>query len=66
MIRWFFPMKYENIKREAILNTLLSFITNGTDLVEFFSNVDEEAISPNFSLTMAILGNRPYCLNEHT
>ncbi len=50
------PMKYENIKKEAILSVLLSFITNGADIVDFFGNVDEATLFPNQALTTSILG----------
>jgi len=56
LIRWFMPMKYENIKKEAILSVLLSFITNGADIVDFFGNVDEATLFPNQALTTSILG----------
>ncbi len=50
------PMKYEHIKVDEILTVLLSFITNGADIIELFSNVDEETIFLDQSLAKSILG----------
>ena len=49
-------MKSESIKQAAILNVLLSFITNGADMVEFFGNIDEDRMSQDTALVYTILG----------
>lgn len=52
--RWVFPMKTK-FRREALLSLLLSFITNGTDIIEFFTYVDEERIFSNRAIIIVIL-----------
>ena len=42
-------------RREALLSLLVSFITNGTDIVDFFGYVDEEKTFENQNLLAAIL-----------
>ncbi len=42
-------------RKEALLSILISFITNGTDMIEFFGYVDEENIFENKNLILAIL-----------
>ena len=52
--RWFLPMNTK-FRREALLSLLVSFITNGTDIVDFFGYVDEEKTFENKNLLVAIL-----------
>lgn len=54
LTRWLLPTK-KKFKREALMSLLLSFITNGTDIIEFFTYVDEERIFVNKSLVLWIL-----------
>ena len=35
---------------------VISFLTNGTDIIDFFTYVDEERVSENETLTIVILG----------
>jgi hypothetical protein len=44
-------------RREALLSILVSYLTNATDIIDFFSNIDEEKIFHNKPLTTAILGD---------
>ncbi len=48
------PVKTK-FKREALMNLLISFITNGTDVIEFFTYVDEERIFKDKDLVFCIL-----------
>ncbi len=42
-------------RREALMNLLIGFTTNGTDVIEFFTYVDEERIFKDKSLVLCIL-----------
>ncbi len=42
-------------RHEALLSLLVSFITNGTDVIDFFSYVDEERIFAEEQLVLCIL-----------
>jgi hypothetical protein len=48
------PMK-NKFRHEALLSLLVSFITNGTDIIDFFSYVDEKRIFAEEQLVLCIL-----------
>ncbi len=42
-------------RREALLSILVSYVTNGTDIIDFFSMVDEEPIFHDRPLVIGIM-----------
>lgn len=54
-IKWTSPIKERNLKDKAFLNILISYITNGADIVDFFSQVDDSEVLFTDSFVLVIL-----------
>jgi len=54
--RWAYPVKVDNLKNEAFLNIIISYITNGADIVDLFGYIDDTDVTFSFSMNMALLG----------
>jgi len=52
--RWLHPTKTK-FKKEAEMTLLLAFITNATDIIEFFAYVDEDKVEISKEVDIAIL-----------
>ena len=54
--KWMMPIKMR-MSRLLLSQIVFQYVANGSDIVELFSNLDEEAIEFSYSLMIAILGN---------
>jgi len=56
LARWAYPVKMDKLKNEAFLNIIISYITNGADIVDLFGYIDDTDVKFSSSMNMALLG----------
>ena len=51
--RWTLPIK-QRLTKAAVAQMLLEYIANGSDIAEFFGNIDQDPIAVNYSMCVSI------------
>lgn len=53
--KWMMPIKMR-MSRLLLSQVLFQYVANGSDIAEFFSNLDEDSIQFSYSCMIAVLG----------